>query len=159
MVTMSFGNRLESGLGIGSLFLRPEWAEQGFSSRRAIKTRAAENRRSAHRLHSLAMQTVVVAFSTFIAICPVALAGSAEANGCDSPPVTTAEQAVCLARADLSTGWLGPNWKQLKAEAFRHDESRWVVEFRDTRPGVLGGGGRVTVDVNSGKVTERRGDR
>ena len=105
------------------------------------------------------MQTVVVAFSTFIAICPVALAGSAEANGCDSPPVTTGGQAVCLARADLSTGWLGADWKQLNAEAFRHDESRWVVEFRDTQPGVLGGGGRVTVDVNSGKVIERRGEQ
>jgi len=125
----------------------------------AKRTRGSSPRRSAHRLHALVMQTVVVAFSTFIAICPVASAGSAEANGCDSPPVTTAEQAVCLARVDLSTGWLGANWEQLKAEAFRHDESRWVVEFRDTRPGVLGGGGRVTVDVNSGKVTERRGEQ
>jgi len=105
------------------------------------------------------MQTVIAAFSTFIAICPIALTGSAEANGCDSPPVTTAEQAVCLARADLSTGWLGAVGKQLKADAFRHDESRWVVEFRDPRPGVLGGGGRVTVDVNSGKVSERRGEQ
>jgi hypothetical protein len=80
-------------------------------------------------------------------------------NRCDAPPVATAEQAVCLARLDLEGTALTADWRQLKAEAFRHDESCWVVEFRDTRPGALGGGGQVTVDVNSGKVTKRRGDQ
>lgn len=52
-----------------------------------------------------------------------------------------------MARAD---------WKRLKGEAFRHDSSTWVVELLDTRPGVLGGDAYITIDVNSGKVTERR---
>jgi hypothetical protein len=102
------------------------------------------------------MQTVVFVLSTFIAVSPAAFAGSGASNGCGSPPVTTAEQAVCLARADIESGWLGADRKQLKAEAFRHDPSTWVVDFRDTRPGVLGGDGHITIDVNSGKVTERR---
>ncbi len=121
--------------------------------------RGSRARRSAHRLRVLVMETVAFALCTFMAIRPVAFAASEASNRCGSPPVTTAEQAVCVARVDLQTGWLGADWNQLKAEAFRHDESRWVVEFRDTRPGVLGGGGRVTIDVNSGKVTERRGEQ
>lgn len=100
--------------------------------------------------------TIMIALSTFIAVSPAAFGGSGTPNDCGSPPVTTAGQAVCLARADVESGWLGADWKQLKVEAFRHDPSTWVVDVRDTRPDVLGGDAHITIDVNSGKVTERR---
>ena len=102
------------------------------------------------------MQSVVFALCIFIAASPAAAAESGASGNCGAPPVTTAEQAVCLARADIEDGWLGADWKRLKGEAFRHDPSTWVVELRDTRPGVLGGDAHITLDVNSGKVTERR---
>jgi hypothetical protein len=97
------------------------------------------------------MQTVLFALCTFFAMAHASLAGEVSSKRCAPPPVTTAEQAVCLVRLEV------PEWKELKAEAFQHDQSCWVVEFIDPRPDVLGGGGQITLDADSGKVTRRLG--
>lgn len=72
---------------------------------------------------------------------------------CAPPPVTTAEQAICLATADVERNWRDVDLKDLRSEAFRHDERTWVVTFQNRTPMLGGGGGQVNIDVESGKVT------
>lgn len=105
------------------------------------------------------MQIVLTALVASLVMGTVVFAREIGRSRCGDPPVTNAEQAVCFARSYLEGTPEGADWKRLKAEAFEHDESVWVVEFIDERPGVLGGGGQVTVDVKSGKVTGLRRTR
>ena len=77
---------------------------------------------------------------------------------CLPPPVTTAEQAICIARLNLEREWSSTDWKGLKPTATKEDGT-WLVQFMDPRPYVMGGGGEVTLDSASGKVTRRLGYR
>lgn len=79
-------------------------------------------------------------------------------NKLPPPPVTTAEQAVCLVRLDLEREWSGMGWKGLKPAATREDGT-WLVTFMDSAPGIRRGGGEVTLDSRSGNVTRRLGYR
>jgi hypothetical protein len=65
---------------------------------------------------------------------------------------------VCLARQDFEREWPGIDWKALQPRA-TEEHGSWLVQFMDTRPGVRGGGGELTLDAASGKVTRRLGYR
>ena len=76
---------------------------------------------------------------------------------CPSPPVTTAAHDVCIARYDLEREWSVVDWKGLEPRATKKDDGTWLIQFINARPGVRGGGGEVTLDSVSGKVTRRLG--
>ena len=83
--------------------------------------------------------------------CSLALtAANVAIAECAAPPVTTPEQAVCLAGEylKLPEGEL----KTLRADASRHGGS-WRVSLYDPTPNHVGGpGGEVVIDAESGKM-------
>ena len=89
----------------------------------------------------------------------ILLASASVTSGtCHPPPVTSEEQAVCLATHYFQREWPAIDWKALHPTATEEDES-WLVQFIDTRPGARGGGGELMLDAQTGKVTRVLGYR
>ena len=96
------------------------------------------------------MRTLLILVA-FVATA-AALGDELKPSPCAAPPVTTAEQAICLATKHLENARSREEWKTLRPEAFRHDDKVWVVTFVETRRNMVGGGANVTVDSESGKI-------
>ena len=85
-----------------------------------------------------------------IALCIVA-ASVAYGSDCDSPPIETAEQATCLARADLKQTWPLTDWAALQPTVAQ-DAETWIVSFVDPSANA---GALAILNTESGKVTQR----